>query len=198
MKKNRAGKAAIFKDIDIKKIRKSFTVPRHRAIFEVALYTGERMGAVVQLKVSDVYRAPGLLQGMITYQSRTRKARPDGTRETRQVYICRDLANFLRFYQPPKDSEWLFPGRPRDRHICYDSVYQYWANKFLQLGLDHRGFSTHSTRRWLINSLVRQGVHPKIIQNITGHKNINVVMGYADADPDVVKNALNGLGSIAA
>ena len=56
MKKNRHGKAAIFNSEEIKKIRKGFDVPHHRCIFEISLFTGERMGAIVQLKVDDVYR----------------------------------------------------------------------------------------------------------------------------------------------
>lgn len=190
MKKNRSGKASIFNSIDIKKLRKAFSVPHHRAILEIALHTGERMGAIVQLKIDDVYLTPKKVHPEITFRAITRKARPDGARETRQITIHPDLREFLINYDLPKNSSWLFPGRTEDKHITYDSVYQYWCNKFLETGLDKRGFSTHSSRRWFITSLVRNGTDPKTIQTITGHKSMNVLMGYAESDPITIKNAI--------
>ena len=189
MKKNRFGKAAIFKPDDIKKLRKAFNLSHHRCILEIALYTGERMGAIVQLQVDDVYSAPGVPREIITFRARTRKARPDGTRETRQIISHQDLISYLANYEHPV-SGWLFPGRAENKHITYDSVYQYWQDKFLELGMDHRGFSCHSTRRWFITELVRSGTHPKVIQKITGHKSLNIVMDYADVSDDTIKDTL--------
>ena len=49
MKNNRHGKAAIFTDDEIIKIRKAMgALTQHRAIWEVALLTGERIGAIVR------------------------------------------------------------------------------------------------------------------------------------------------------
>ena len=50
MKNKGYGKAAIFNSRDVEKIRKAFTVSHHRCIFEIALYTGERMGADCTVK----------------------------------------------------------------------------------------------------------------------------------------------------
>ena len=200
MKKNRNGKAAIFKPEDIRKIRKAFNIPHHRCIFEIALFTGERMGAIVQLMVDDVYRDPinSVPHDLITFQARTRKSRPDGTVETRQVPLHPDLRSFLESYKP-KIEGYLFPGRQTKanlsvpKHITYDSVYQYWQQKFSDLGIDHKGFSTHSSRRWLITNLVRNGTDLKTVQTITGHKNVNVLLGYVGADSQVCRNALAGV-----
>ena len=197
MKKNRNGKAAIFSTDDIKKIRRAFNIPHHRCIFEIALFTGERMGAITQLLVSDVYSDArnSIPHDLITFQGRTRKARPDGTRETRQVPVHPDLKSFLHSYKPALEG-FLFPGRvtkanlSTSQHITYDSVYQYWANKFSDLGIDHRGYSTHSSRRWLITELVHNGTDLKTVQTITGHKNVNVLLGYVGADSQVCRNAL--------
>ena len=88
MKNKGYGKAAIFNSRDVEKIRKAFTVPHHRCIFEIALYTGERMGAIVQLKVSDVYASPikRTVHPVITFASNTRKKRPDGSANSYQKY----------------------------------------------------------------------------------------------------------------
>ena len=182
MKNQRSGKATIFTEKDIAKIRKNLDNPKHRLIFEIALYTGERMGAVCQLKVSDVYadaenRIP---HAEITFKARTRKARPDGTSDTRQVPIHESLREHLKNYMPPITG-YLFPGRKNNKtgianHISYRAVAKYWQNLFLSLNMDKRGFSTHSTRRTLITALDNNGVSVRQIQAITGHKNINTVL----------------------
>ncbi len=174
MKKDRHGKAAIFTSDEITRIRKAMgNLTQHRAIFEVALLTGERMGAITQLQVSDVYQDPvaRTLQNKITYKAHTRKNKT----ETRQVDIHPDLEAFLHSYTPPK-SGYLFPGRTN--HITYNAVYLYWKQIFLQLGLDHRGFSCHSTRRWFITQLVQNGTDIATVKSITGHKNTGILLGY--------------------
>ena len=200
MKKNRHGQAGIFTSDDIKKIRRNIAPAHHRCIFEIALFTGERMGAIVQLTVDDVYRDPvkSIPHEMITFPARTRKARPDGTRETRQVPVHPDLQSYLEFYQPRLDG-FLFPGRvtkanlSAPKHITYNAVYQYWTKLFADLGIDYRGYSTHSSRRWLITNLVHNGTDLKTVQTITGHKNVEVLLSYVGVDSQMCKNALAGV-----
>ena len=200
MKKDRCGKAAIFTRDEITKIRRAFDIPHHRCIFELALWTGERMGAIVQLRVDDVYLdvERGILQQVITFPAQTRKARPGGARETRQVSIHPDLASYLTNYRPKQNSGYLFPAYPDrtvsiNKHIHYNAVYLYWKQKFLELGLDHRGFSCHSTRRWFITQLVRNGIDIKTIQSITGHKNIAVLLGYVEESLGLKQRAISTL-----
>jgi integrase/recombinase XerD len=196
MKNKRYGKAAIFNSRDVEKIRKSFTVPHHRCIFEIALYTGERMGAIVQLKVSDVYADPikRTTHPVITFASNTRKKRPDGSTQTRQVPIHPDLKDFLMVYNTPQEG-YLFPSdkfcdRFAPLHITRQAVDKYWRRQFYKLNLDRRGFSTHSTRRWLITQLAHNGIDIKTIQQITGHKSVSVLLGYIEADEMTICNAL--------
>jgi len=173
-KQDRHGKAAIFTHNEISKIRKAMGVlTLHRAIFEIALLTGERIDAILQLRVDDVYQINGELSSKITYRKKTRK----GQDSTRQVEIHPDLASFLRSYQPP-ETGYLFPGRETDTHITYNAVYLYWKEIFVKTGLDHRGFSCHSARRWFITKLVENGTDIKTVQSITGHKNTGILLGY--------------------
>lgn len=198
MKNNRCGKAAIFKQRDLEKIRSAFC-SHHRCIFEIALYTGERMGAVCQLKVLDVYADPvnKTLHPLITFASNTRKKRPDGSMQTRQVPLHPDLKDFLQAYNPPAGG-YLFPSSCNKnkaditsrKHISRQAVDKYWRRQFIKLNLDHKGFSTHSCRRWLITQLAHNGIDVKTIQQITGHKSINVLLEYVEADEKRISNAL--------
>ncbi len=155
------------------------------------------MGAIAQLKVSDVYADLGnsIPHDKITFSARTRKARPDGSRETRQIAIHPELAEYLKIYSPPKTS-YLFPGRAKNSdimnhtHISRRAIDKYWREQFFKLGLDKKGYSTHSPRRWLITQLVANGIDIKKIQRITGHKNINVLMEYVEANEEELKDAI--------
>ena len=187
MKQNRFGQAAIFKPHEIKKIRAAFN-SKHRAIFEIALFTGERIGAICRLRVSDVFDESGAVREKITFIALHRKACA-GKRETRQVAIHPDLRSFLEGMKLPK-SEYLFPSTDMTKPISYDSVYQYWQVKFAELGLDHRGFSCHSTRRWFITNLIRNGVDIRTVQAITGHKSTRVLLNYVDTDERVSERAI--------
>ena len=199
MKRNRCGKAAIFTNRDIEKIRKAFTIPYHRCIFEIALYTGERMGAICQLNVADVYADPVLRTpyNLITFAASTRKKRPDGSTETRQVPLHPDLKDFLKAYIPPLKG-YLFPSNCNknktdiafSKHITRRAIDKYWRGQFIKLNLDRKGFSTHSCRRWLITQLAHNGIDVKTIQQITGHKSINVLLEYIEADEKRISNAL--------
>ena len=185
MKKDRHGKAAIFSSDEIIKIRKAMGVLRqHRAIFELALLTGERIGAILQLRVSDVFQSNGSLQSKITFKAHTRKNK----QSTRQVELHPDLASFLRSYTPPSQG-YLFPGRDNG-HITYNSVYLYWKEIFSRCGYEHRGFSCHSTRRWFITQLVQNGTDIATVKAITGHKNVGVLLGYVAEDEERRKNAI--------
>ena len=65
-KNNRKGKAAVWSLPVIKKLRSHLPNKQQRLIFEISLYTGERMGAIVQLHVSDVYGSDGSVLETIT------------------------------------------------------------------------------------------------------------------------------------
>ncbi|MEM9509746.1 MAG: site-specific integrase [Cyanobacteria bacterium P01_E01_bin.35] len=185
MKKDRHGKAAIFTANEITQIRKAMgSLTQHRAIFEIALLTGERIGAILQLQVNDVYLDARKLQSEITYKANTRKNKDC----TRQVSIHPDLANFLRSYTPPLQG-YLFPGRD-DSHITYNAVYLYWKEIFAKCGLDHRGFSCHSTRRWFITQLVENGTDIATVQDITGHKNTSILLSYVGENKQRRQNAI--------
>ena len=192
MKKNRHGKAAIFKSHEIIKIRKALGLGMHRAIFEIALFTGERIGAILQLSVDDVFNHDASLREKITFKKRTRKNKD----ATRQVDIHPDLASFLLSWEHKSDG-YLFPSYSSTGHITYNAVYLYWQEIFSKCGLDHRGFSCHSTRRWFITQLVENGTDIATVQQITGHKNTGILLGYVAENEKRRKNAIASI-SIAA
>ncbi len=190
MKNNRFGQAAVLSNHDYIKIRKQYRNTKHKLIFDIAWYTGERWGAIIQLKVDDVYFTDGLVKDYITFRARTRKASPQGIRLTRQVPVSRSLKEILGSYCLQKISEWLFPGGDPSNHIQFRTCDYALRAAVEEAGLGSKGISTHSTRRSLITNLNNKGTDIKTLQKITGHKDIKSLIRYVDASEDKIKGAL--------
>lgn len=192
MKNNRYGQAAIISDGDYSKIRKQIKSKKYKLFLDLAWFTGERWGALVQLKVADVYNLDGTVRTHITFKANTRKASPDGKRHTRQVIMHSLLVETLHAYKPD-NNEWLFPNRTGENHITVR-----WADKILRAaveraGLEAKGISTHSTRRSFITKLHRNGTDLYTIKKITGHKDLKSLERYVDIDSDRIKGAIEAL-----
>lgn len=190
MKNNRSGQAPVLSEGNYSKIRKQIKTRKYQVLLDLAWYTGERWGALVQLRTEDVYGADGLPHQLITFRACTRKASPDGKRQTRQVPVHPVLRESLQCYQPGTESDWLFPDRSGDKPITMR-----WADLILRTavenaGLGALGISTHSTRRSFITHLHQNGVDLYTIQKITGHKDLKALGKYIDISVDRVKNAI--------
>ena len=190
MKRDRHGQAAIISDLDYAKIRKCFREKKYRLLFDIARYTGERWGALIQLRVDDVFDELGRPRTQITFRARTRKAGPDGRRRTRSVPVHPALHEILEGYRPER-SEWLFPSPLRaDMPITMRAADAMLRNTLELAGLSHKGISTHSTRRTFITRLWERGVDLHSIQLITGHQDMKVLTAYIQADPERIGKAL--------
>ncbi len=189
-KNKRKGQAKIWTTHAIKKMRENLRSPLQRLAFEISLWTGERMGAIVQLKVSDVYDEKGQVLEQITFRSDTRKATRWGQAKTRQVYINPVLREFLSNITPPKTG-YLLPSRSSNGHITVRAVDDYWRNIFAQYP-ELSGYSTHSSRRWLINQLRKNGTGLLTISEIMA-MTISTVRHYCDDDPEACRNAIASL-----
>jgi integrase/recombinase XerD len=188
MKNNRSGQAATLSNEEYSKIRKNICTEKYRILWDLAWYTGERWGALVQLKVSDVYDDAGKPRSEITFRAVTRKKSPDGNSETRQVPIHELLHEQLKHYKPDSNSIWLFPGK--SDHMCWRNAYNIVIKAAEKAGLASKGVSTHSTRRSFVTNLHNNGVSLAVIKKITGHKDIKSLERYIDISTDQIKGAI--------
>ncbi|AFY34879.1 site-specific integrase [Calothrix sp. PCC 7507] len=189
MKNNRNGQSAVITDTDYSKIRKQIKSRKYKLLLDLAWYTGERWGALVQLQVDDVYDAEGKPREFINFRARTRKATPDGKRKTRQVPVHPVLRESLLGYQPEAGA-WMFPDREGDQAISLR-----WGDMILRCavdkaGLSAKGISTHSTRRSFITKLAKRGVSLATIKKATGHTDLKVLSRYIEVTDDDVKEAI--------
>ena len=192
MKINGNGQAAILSDRDFFKIRNHVKLCKYKLLLDLAWYTGERWGALIQLKISDVYDERGKPLESITFRKSTRKKRADGTADTRQVPIHPNLLESLESYKPDSDV-WMFPGTGTRGHICLRRAYSVLSRAVEKAGLGSKGISTHSTRRTFITKLHRNGCSMATIKRITGHKDYKSLDSYIEVDSDVIKGAIFAL-----
>jgi integrase/recombinase XerD len=186
MKVNHCGQASLWTPEIIKKMRSRLLIPKHRLIFEIGLYTGERIGAICALKVEDIYNEFGKINPEIHFEGKNRKSSKHGVSKSRDVHIHPDLMIQLQHYDVPSGL-WLFPTNSRSGHISPNAVDKYWRKIFCELNL--KGYSTHSSRRFLINQLRQNAVEIITIAEIMG-MSISTVRHYLDEDPIACKQAL--------
>lgn len=195
MKNNGRGKSSVLTEEDYKKIKEHLPSARDRLLIAIAFYTGERMGAIVQLTVDCVYadtRAARPLD-QITFPHFTRKSK----RDTRQVPIHPTLREMLCSYQPPL-SGWLFPSpRNSENHIDFSTADKMLRHCLDRAGLEEKGISLHSFRRTFITQLHRQGLSLKSIQAITKHRSISALAEYVEVDENYLKESIFKLPQVA-
>lgn len=192
MKNNRFGQAAILTELDKTKLRNSFESDKYRLLFEIACYTGERWGAIVQLQVLDVYDSFDRPRKEITFRRETRKADTKGRQFTRQIPVHPNLERTLLNYPIPQ-SMWLFPGNPPSAHITFHTAQKALKKAIAKAKLSGKGISTHSTRRTFITELARSGVGIDVIQAMTGHRSVDSLRRYIQDDPARIRSALMNL-----
>lgn len=185
------GQAAIISDAEYIKIRKSMISKQHRLLLDIARYSGERWGAIVQLAVLDVFDERGRVRDAITFRAATRKADTKGNRRTRQVPMHPQLKEILEQSRKDAESPWLFPSRiNKNNHITLRAADLSFRGAVEKAFLAHKGFSTHSTRRTFITRLWEKGSDIHTIQLITGHQDLKSLIRYIEADPERIKKAL--------
>lgn len=191
MKVDRHGKAAIITDADYLKIRKSLKGKKYRLLLDVARFTGERWGAIIQLLVTDVVDNYGNVRTHITFRAATRKAAPSGERRTRQVAVHPELKESFEANPPRLLQVWVFESPMKLNEPISLRAADLMLRAALRIArLEHKGYSTHSTRRTFITRLWERGVDLHTIQLTTGHQDLKSLVGYVEADPDRVTRAI--------
>ena len=195
-KNNRHGQAAILTEVEIRKIRKALSLDKHKLMFDLAVFTGERWGAIAQLEITDVYAHPhkSIPHEQITFRAKTRKGSPDGTRSTRQVPVHPTLKERLRAYRPPLGG-YLFPNREGTNHTTRRTADAFFRRALERAGLENRGISTHSTRRTFITKLYSNGVDIYVLKKLTGHKSVSSLLKYIEIPENRVNQAISLLGA---
>jgi integrase/recombinase XerD len=167
--------------------------PRDRALFGVCLYTACRVAEACSLSVVDIYTAKGNVRPTINF----RKGNTKGKLQTRTVPVIEDLRSLLTSWKPNIGKTYLFPGRHKShhwRHLHPDSADRILRSAFERVGIE--GASTHSFRRTALTQMSNAGIPLRVIQEISGHRNLEQLQHYLEVKPDQVRGAIASLSML--
>jgi integrase/recombinase XerD len=191
MKINRHGRAKILTSSEIQQLfNEGFQSDRDRALFGVCLYTACRINEACTLNTLDVYDKKMRVRDEIIFRRHNTK----GKLAARAVPVIEELRSLLVKYQPNNRDGFLFPGRHGKGHINSES-----ASRILRETcemIDFEGVSTHSFRRTALTQMSNAGIPLRVIQEISGHRNLEELQKYLEVSPEQVKGAVSSLSML--
>ncbi len=123
-----------------------------------------------------------------------RKGNTKGKLATRTIPVFEDLRSLLTSYQAPSKSLYLFPGLDGHNHINVDSAARVFKKACMRVGI--YGASTHSLRRTALTQMSDAGIPLRIIQEVSGHRNLSQLQKYLEVRPEQVRGAIASLAMI--
>jgi integrase/recombinase XerD len=182
-------------DEEFKRLLAVVQVTRHASRNRIAVmlsyYAGLRVGEIAALKISDAFNAEGRVRDQIMLRAEITK-----TNEARAVYVndrlSRELGQCIGRMSDalPKRNSPLLMTQKRTAFSA-NTLCQLFARLYQQAGID--GATSHSGRRWFITKLAHNGVSPKVIMTLAGHKNLSTTQRYIDVHPGMMRAAVDVL-----
>lgn len=167
-----------------------FQSDRDRALFGVCLYTACRINEACTLNTVDVYTARMRVRDEIIFRRHNTK----GKLAARAVPVIEELRSLLLKYKPTTRQGFLFPGRHGRGHINSDSAARILRETCQEIGLE--GVSSHSFRRSALTQMSNAGIPLRIIQEVSGHRNLEELQKYLEVRPDQVRGAVSSLSML--
>jgi integrase/recombinase XerD len=107
--------------------------------------------------------------------------------------VIEDLRRLLTEYYPLAGEIYLFPGRS-DGHISEDSAARILRGACQQVNIF--GVSSHSFRRTALTQMSNAGIPLRVVQEISGHRNLEQLQRYLEVSDDQVLGAAAALSML--
>ncbi|MHC5854905.1 tyrosine-type recombinase/integrase [Nostoc sp.] len=190
MKINRHGRAKVLTQSEIQLIfSNGLDNGRDRALFGVCLFSACRIRECCTLQTQDIYTPKGNVRPRLVI----RKANTKGKLATRSIPVIEDLRRLLTEYYPLAGEIYLFPGRS-DGHISEDSAARILRTACKEVGII--GVSSHSFRRTALTQMSNAGIPLRVIQEISGHRNLEQLQRYLEVSDEQVLGAAASLAML--
>ncbi|MEA5559312.1 tyrosine-type recombinase/integrase [Nodularia spumigena] len=190
MKINRHGRAKVITQQEIQLIfTHGLNNDRDRMLFGVCLFSACRIRECVTLQTQDIYTPKGVVRSQFVI----RKSNTKGKLATRSIPVIEDLRRLLADYSRLAGNVYLFPGRSNG-HISHDSAARILRKACEQVGII--GVSTHSFRRTALTQMSNAGIPLRVIQELSGHRNLEQLQRYLEVSDDQVLGAAAALSML--
>jgi integrase len=184
--KRRSQEAAPIEPDEVEALADAITPPFRAAVL-VSAYAGLRAGEVAALREEDVDFLKGTItvrQAVQTVASRPRITRPKTKSSLRQIdvptFLTEELARHIERFGTADDGR-LFraPQGTRTGATPADLASYQTLNKALAIAADKVGVDKprwHQFRHTAVSLAIQAGAHPKMIQAIVGHADIQTTL----------------------
>lgn len=191
MKIDRHGKAKILTQPEIQLLfNRGLKNNQDRALFGVCLFSACRINEACTLKTKDIYDIKSQVRRYLTI----RKGSTKGKLASRTIPIISDLRLLLTKHYPDAGQVYLFPGRFDSSHIDPDSAARILRKACRAVGIE--GVSTHSFRRTALTNMSNAGIPLRVIQKISGHRDLGQLQEYLEVTDEQVLGAITSLSML--
>ena len=191
MKIDGHGQAKILTQEEIQLLfTEGLTSSRDHALFGICLYSACRIRECCTLRTNDVYNSKGSVRTDLII----RKGNTKGKLATRTIPVIEELRLLLADYYPTPRTWFMFPGRHGKGHINPDSAARILREACEKVGIE--GVSTHSFRRTALTQMSNAGIPLRVIQQVSGHRNLETLQKYLEVQPEQVRGAVSSLSML--
>jgi integrase/recombinase XerD len=160
---------------------------RNKAMFALSYYSGLRAKEIASLTIGNVLKADNSIKDVVYLNAEQTKGS-----KGREFYINasakQHLSTLIKSMRNVEPSFPLLQVMGRRKAFSANSLAIALRNIYLSAGFTN--CSSHTGRRSSISQLANKGVGIRIIQKFSGHKQLQSVQNYLDANEEMVKNAV--------
>lgn len=197
--KERKKKKSAFTEIEIEKIRDATRNTRERAIVEVLLSTGCRVGELVNIKIRDIEGDKIVVHGKgekdrtvyLNAKAIVSLERYLDERSDKNPYLLcggfytQNDSGVMRKYQNSKKGEWYRNPElvSSDRHVDKGTIEQLMRKLKKRSGIESACYP-HKFRRTCATMALRRGMPIEQVSKMLGHESIETTQIYLDLNED--------------
>ncbi len=159
---------------------------RNRAMFQLSIYAGMRVGEIAALLWGDVFTPEGKVREQIQLSAAQTKGHTART-VLLNAQVQRELAVYGRAQVARAVSTPLFESKA-GAAFSPNSLVQVFARIYKGSGIDQA--TSHAGRHYFLTSLAEKGVSVHVLAALAGHRNISTTMVYLHANATVLRAAV--------
>lgn len=160
---------------------------RNKAMLALSYYCGLRAKEIASLTIGDVMKANGTIKHVADLSAEQTKGNKGG-----EFYINsiakKHIAALLKTMHKAEPHYPLLQVMGKRKAFSANGIAIAMRNLYNSAGFT--GCSSHTGRRSAISTLANKGVGIRIIQKFSGHRQLQSVQHYLDANEEMVKNAV--------
>ena len=159
---------------------------RNRAMFQLSIYAGMRVGEIAALLWGDVFTPDGRVREQIQLTAAQTKGHTART-VLLNAQVQRELAVYGKAQGVRAIGAPLFQSKVGTA-FSPNSLVQVFARIYTASGIDQA--TSHAGRHYFLTSLAEKGVSVHVLAALAGHRNISTTMVYLHANATVLRAAV--------